>query len=516
MGFGKVLSAAMCGMEVIPVQVEADVSNGLPLFHMVGYPSTEVREAEERVRTAIQNACLTIPSKRMVINLSPGNVRKRGTSYDLPIALAILTAAGMLKKESLEGVMAVGELGLDGRIQGVPGVLSIAAKAREGKQRCLIVPAVNEAEARLLEGLNVCGVRSLSELYGLLRKNEKLGSIKRDKSDAGEGELQKEEVQTEDFADISGQQGVKRAAEIAVAGRHNLLMVGPPGSGKSMIAKRIPSVFPPLTREESLKITEIYSVAGLLREGQPRILHRPFREVNQTVTRSALLGGGLWPKPGELALASGGVLFLDELTEFKRSVLEVLRQPLEERIVRIVRSHGTVIYPADVMLVAAMNPCPCGYYPDFNRCNCSTYQIRQYQGKISYPFLGRMDICTEVSGVSYEDLEREEAAESSASIRERIRKARERQIKRADGRESLYNAELSGDRLLEDCMLGAEEKRMMRQAYDRFSLNARTYHKVLKVARTIADLDGEERIGAEHLQEALVYRSMDKRYWGKL
>ena len=512
MSFSRVLSAAMCGMEVIPVQVEADVSNGLRGGHMVCYLGAEVREAEERVRTAIQNACAALPPKRMVINLSPGNVRKRGTSYDLPIALAVLAAAGLLQQECLEQVMVVGELGLDGSVQGIPGVLAIAAKAKEQQVRCLVVPSANEREARLVEGVCVCGIKSLGEIYRQLLQGETIGCIK--KTDtlferevvAGQG----------DFADISGQSGMKRAAEIAVAGRHNLLMVGPPGSGKSMIAKRIPTIFPALTREESLRITKVYSVAGMIKSEQPLVMERPFREVNQTVTKAALLGGGAWPKPGELTLASGGVLFLDELAEFNRSVLEVLRQPLEEREVRIVRNHGVIIYPADVMLVAAMNPCPCGYFSDLNKCTCTISQIRQYQGKISYPFLGRMDICAEVQGVAYEDLEREELAESSADIRRRIEKARKRQMDRAENGEFVYNAELSGERLLRDCELGRTEKRMMRQAYDRFSLNARTYHKVLKVARTIADLEGEERIGIEHLQEALVYRSMDKKYWGRV
>ena len=512
MSFSRVLSAAMCGMEVIPVQVEADVSNGLPLFHMVGYLGAEVREAEERVRTAIQNACAALPPKRMVINLSPGNVRKRGTSYDLPIALAVLAAAGLLQQECLEQVMAVGELGLDGSVQGIPGVLAIAAKAKEQNVKCLIVPSANEREARLVEDICVCGIKSLGEIYQHLLQNAAIGSIKKIDTTAIEGV----DVGQGDFADISGQSGMKRAAEIAVAGRHNLLMVGPPGSGKSMIAKRIPTIFPALTREESLKITKVYSVAGLLKSEQPLVMERPFREVNQIVTKAALLGGGAWPKPGELTLASGGVLFLDELAEFKRSVLEVLRQPLEEREVRIVRNHGVITYPADVMLVAAMNPCPCGYFPDLNKCTCTTSQIRQYQGKISYPFLGRMDICAEVKGVAYEDLEREETSESSDVIRGRIEKARRRQMDRAEDADFVYNAELSGERLLRDCELRGAEKRMMRQAYDRFSLNARTYHKVLKVARTIADLADEDRIGIEHLQEALVYRSMDKKYWGRV
>lgn len=505
MSFSRIMSAALQGMEVIPVQVEADVSSGLPVFHMVGYLSAEVKEAGERVRTAIHNSGFLMPAKKIVINLSPGNVRKRGTSYDLPIALSILTAMGELEGERLKGVVAAGELGLDGSIRGIRGILPIADAVRNEGAACLIVPEANEPEARLVEGLTVLGADSLEMLCAKLKDGRgRIGSIQSRNLETGS----MFERQQEDFADIRGQKAVKRAAEVAVAGHHNLLMTGPPGGGKSMIAKRIPSILPSLTSEESFQITKVYSIAGMLKPEHPLITRRPFREVHQTVTKSALLGGGAWPKPGEISLASGGVLFLDELAEFQRAVVEVLRQPLEERVVRIARSQGTCEYPADVMLVAAMNPCPCGYFPDYNRCRCTDYQIQQYQGKISQPFLGRMDICVEVPGVRYEDLSGSSQEESSEIIRRRVEQARKRQIERYQGRGILFNSELTGVQLTEFCGLGRQEERMMRQAFDTLRLTARTYHKVLKTARTIADLEAEEKIRMEHLQEALIYRNV--------
>lgn len=505
MSFSRIMSAALQGMEVIPVQVEADVSNGLPVFHMVGYLSAEVKEAGERVRTAIHNSGFLMPAKKIVINLSPGNVRKRGTSFDLPIALAILTAMGEMESGPLRGVLAVGELGLDGSVRGVHGILPIADQARKEGVSCLIVPSANEEEARLIEGLQVFGVDSLEMLCEKIKKSGgRIGSVH---EWSGEDTYIGENPQ-EDFADIKGQKAVKRAAEVAVAGHHNLLMTGPPGGGKSMIARRIPTILPSLTREESFQITKVYSIAGMLSGKHPLITKRPFREVHQTATKAALLGGGSWPKPGEISLASGGVLFLDELAEFQRAVIEVLRQPLEERIVRIARSQGTYEYPADVMLVAAMNPCPCGYFPDYNRCQCTPFQLQQYQGKVSQPFLGRMDICVEVPGVRYGDLRGFSREENSQAIRGRVEKARERQIARYQGKHILFNSELTGAQIAGYCELGRQEERMMRQAFETLSLTARTYHKVLKVARTIADLEGEERIRMEHLQEALIYRNV--------
>lgn len=512
MSYSRVMSAVLCGLEVIPVQVEADLSNGLPMFHMVGYLSAEVKEAGERVRTAISNSGFSLLPKKTVINLSPGNIRKRGTSFDLSIALAILASAGEVVKEGLEGVMAVGELGLDGSIRGVNGVLPIAAEAKKQQVRCLIVPLENEAEARLVEGLSILGIGSLRELCEVMRKDS--GQI----GTKGKFQIQTEETEEEkiDFSDIRGQEAAKRATEIAVAGHHNLLIIGPPGGGKSMLARRIPGILPSMTYEESIQITKIYSIAGLVKKQNPLITKRPFREVHQTATMASLLGGGVMPRPGEITLASGGVLFLDEIAEFRRGVLESLRQPLEERVVRISRNQGTFEFPADIMLVAAMNPCPCGYYPDYNRCGCTHYEVQQYLRKISQPFLGRMDICIEVPGVEYGDLSCAGDGEVSAQIRKRVERARRRQLERYKESGILFNSAIPASEFNRYCSLGKEEERMMAQAFDRLSLTVRTYHKILKVARTIADLDGEERIQKKHLQEALIYRSIDKKYWGNV
>lgn len=511
MSFCRIKSAVINGLEVIPVDVETDLSNGLPCFHMVGYLSAEVREAEERVRTAIQNSGIMIPPKKTVINLSPGNIRKRGTAFDLPIALSILGAANELNKTDLEAYMAVGELSLNGNVQSVNGILPIAMEAKRNHVKCLIVPYENKDEAMLVEGLQVLGVTTLGEICEKMKKGETDGEIGR----GYDQKLSDENSSLLDFSDVSGQKGVKRAAEIAVAGRHNMLMIGPPGGGKSMIAKRIPSILPSLTMEESMEITKVYSITGLLDTRHPLITERPFREVHQTVTKSALIGGGISPKPGEITLASGGVLFLDELAEFQKPVLEVLRGPLEERVVRIVRNQGNYVFPADVMMVAAMNPCPCGNYPDYNKCNCTPVQIQRYLGKISQPFLDRIDICIEVPRVKFDELRSNVKEESSEMIRKRIQKARKRQINRYQDASSKFNASLTSVEIEKYCKLNKECEKMMCQAFEVMSLTARTYHKILKVARTIADLDESEQICVEHLQEAFMYRNIDKKFWGK-
>lgn len=511
MSFCRMKSAVINGIEVIPVDVETDLSNGLPCFHMVGYLSAEVKEAEERVRTAIQNSGIMIPPKKTVINLSPGNIRKKGTAFDLPIALSILGAANELNACNLEEYMAVGELSLDGNIQCVHGVLPIAMEAKKNHVKCLIVPDGNKEEAMLVDGLEVLGVTTLSEICEKMKKGNVRGEVRTGYAEV----LSDSKSKLLDFSDVSGQRAAKRAAEIAVAGRHNMLMVGPPGGGKSMIAKRIPSILPSMTMEECMQITKIYSITGLLDGKHPLITERPFREVHQTVTKSALIGGGMSPKPGEVTLASGGVLFLDELTEFQKPVLEVLRGPLEEHVVRIVRNQGNYVFPADVMLIAAMNPCPCGNYPDYNKCNCSPVQIQRYLGKISQPFLDRIDICIEVPRVKFGELRGDTKEESSVMIRQRVQKARERQIKRYQNGDAKFNAALTSTEIEKYCWLDRTCEKMMSQAFDAMSLTARTYHKILKVARTIADLDGKEQIQMEHLQEAFMYRNIDKKFWGK-
>lgn len=512
MSFSTVLSAAIQGLHVEMVHVEADVSNGLPMFHMVGYLSSEVREASERVRTAIRNSGIQLPVKKIIVNLAPATVRKKGASFDLPIALAILASMGFFPEEQIRDTLVVGELGLDGSIKEVAGVLPVVMQAKEEGYRKCILPSRNVREGALVEGMEILGASHLMEACRYLSGECKSGTVS--------GGMQKEGWQksgeaAEDYSDIQGQEAVKRAAEVAVAGGHNLLLIGPPGSGKSMIAKRVPTILPPPVREESIEITKIYSVLGMVDKEHPLITGRPFRSVHHTVTKAALIGGGAFPAPGEISLAHGGVLFLDELAEFQKPVLEVLRQPLEERQIRITRSQGNFVFPADFILICAMNPCPCGNYPDFNKCTCTPFQIQQYLRKISQPFLDRIDICVETPKIRYETLTGERRQESSAKIRDRVCKARDIQKERYKGRNIRTNSMLGVNELREFCSLGSAEERLMRQAFTSLELTARTYHKIIKTARTIADLDGGGRIREHHLKEAIAYRTMDKKYWGR-
>jgi magnesium chelatase family protein len=507
-----VLSAALTGLEVEPVYVEADVSNGLPVFHMVGYLSSEVKEASERVRTAIHNADLKLPPKRMVINLAPATVRKKGASFDLPIALALLASLELFPEENLAGTMVVGELSLDGKVRSVSGILPIVLKAREMGCHTCILPVENAREGALVQDIHILGVTHLKEVVQYLTQKSKI--IEQPQTECDIGRIAQAELRL-DYRDIQGQAAVKRATEVAVAGGHNLLLIGPPGSGKSMIAKRIPTILPPMNLEESMEITKIYSVLGLVDPAHPLITSRPFRDVHHTVTKAALIGGGNFPIPGEISLAHGGVLFLDELAEFQKPVLEVLRQPLEEHVIRIARSHGNYIFPANFMMVAAMNPCPCGNYPDLARCNCSQGQIQHYLGRVSQPFLDRIDICIEAPRIQYEALRGQKEEESSADIRQRVCHVREIQKRRYEGMQVTHNAMLGVRELQQFCKLGDAEERLMKQAFTSLRLTARTYHKILKVARTIADMEGCERIRETHLKEAIGYRTMDKKYWGR-
>ena len=506
--FSKVYGAAVYGIEASLVTAEADISDGLPGYVLVGYLSSEVREAKERVRISIKNAGYRLPFKKITVNLSPADKRKEGNGFDLPIAVAILAAFGYVASEDTKDIVFAGELSLNGAVNAIPGILPVILAAKQaGKKKCM-VPYDNMTEGDLIPEVQVIGVRSLKEAIEYLNgRNPMLG---REKTAFHSHRIP---ACDKDFSEVLGQKTVKRAAEIAVAGGHNLLIIGPPGSGKSMIASRIPGIMPGLSYEEQLEIARVYSVAGMLAKegGLPK--KRPFRSPHHTVTPTALIGGGKYPVPGEISLATGGILFLDELAEFDRKTLETLRQPLEEQEIHIMRLQGAYTYPARFMLVAAMNPCPCGYYPDRNRCRCSSNKIKQYLSRVSNPLLERIDLCVEASPMAYEQLEVKEAGESSAFIQKRVEKARKRQQRRYQKENLTCNAMLSAGQIEKYCILGTECKEYLRDIFDRYSLSARSYHKIIKVARTIADMGERERIGLEDVQEALCFRMAEGKYW---
>ncbi len=505
--FGKVYGAAIYGVDSVPVTVEADVSDGLPSFDMVGVLSSEVKEARERVRTALKNSGFRIPPKRITINLSPADMRKSGAGFDFPIAAAVLGALGLVPNDLLVHCMFCGELGLDGRLYSVPGVLPAAFTARKKGLRWIVVPQGNLEEAQLVEGIQAAGLRSLEEAADWLRHPGPMAGT------VGFHACREPEAEW-DFCDVNGQQTVKRAAEISAAGMHHLLCVGPPGAGKTMIARRLPGILPPMDEEEKLEVTRIYSVCGLLKDHGRLIQNRPFRAPHHTISAAALIGGGSIPRPGEITLAHRGVLFLDELPEFSRSSLESLRQPLEEKEIVVSRLQKTCRFPADFLLCAAMNPCKCGYYPDRNQCACTFHSVRQYRDKVSRPLLDRLDLIVEVACLDYDDWRADQEAESSAAIRKRVEAAHRIQSRRFQGLSIRFNGQMSGSQVKQFCALGREEEDFLKDVCRKMRLTPRSWNRILKVARTVADLDGGERIQAAHLSEAVFYRSAVEKYWG--
>lgn len=508
--FSKVTSCALLGIQGTIISVEADVNDGLPTFTMVGYLSSSVKEAGERVRTALKNSGFHMPPKRITINLSPADIRKDGSGFDLPVAVAVLLSIGILPEfdVDLEKTLILGELGLNGEVKPIAGVLPMVSYCQKLGFTSCIVPKANVKEASLVRGVKIYGVESLQETAEFIQGLSVIEPI----ISRGEISFELDGDSNVDFSDVKGQATLKRGMEIAAAGFHNVLMTGAAGAGKSMIAKRLPTIMPRLTFEECIDITKIYSVSGLLDNNNVLVNKRPFRSPHHTISNYALVGGGTVPRPGEISLAHNGVLFLDELPEFNKNVLEVMRQPIEDRSITISRVNASYIFPADFMLVAAMNQCPCGNYPNRIRCKCTPYEIKRYQGKISGPLLDRLDITMEVQPIEYKDLFVEVKEESSSVIRDRVEEARLRQAKRYKDVGINFNSQLDGKILKKYITLGNAEEELLKATFKKGDLSARGTFRILRLARTIADLEGRESIGVEHLTEAIFYKNNGKFY----